>query len=296
MPKKKTQEDYLLELINKSIYIIPLETYINFNTKILHKCICGNEWEVMPKLILRGVLCGCKGTAKPNTNNWYLNKLIKNKITVIPLEAYINSNTKILHKCICGNKWFITPNDIIKGVKCGCINGLSQIKSNKWYLEKLEEKDIKVIPLEPYIKSRTKILHKCYCNNEWLGRPMDVLKGMGCGCKRNYSLRGVEFYRGKKTILYYIKIKGLNNEDLYKIGVTLYKESIEKSLKKRFYRQEYEIIQTDIFKDGSEAFTLEQQILEFNREYRYLGEKVLKSGNTELFIKDITYEKSTQKN
>jgi len=108
----------------------------------------------------------------------------------------------------------------------------------------------------------------------------------GGRCKRK-APRGNEFYRDKKTILYYIKIKGLNNEDLYKIGVTLYKGSIEKSLKKRFHRQEYELIQSEIFKDGSEAFVLEQQILKFNREYRYLGEKVLKAGNTELFIKNL---------
>jgi len=282
----KTHEDYLIKLKYKNIEVIPLEMYTASKTAILHKCICGNEWDVKPNIVLNNHKCGCITGRKNNTNEWYLEKLKEKDIKVIPLEIYEGSSNKILHKCICGNEWRTSPDVIFSGSLCGCVLGPKN-NTNIWYLEKLKEKDIKVIPLEPYIDSKSKILHKCYCNNEWLGRPMDVLKGMGCGCKRNYSLRGAEFYRDKKTILYYIKIKGLNNEDLYKIGVTLYKDSIEKSLKKRFYRQEYEVIETDIFEDGSEAFTLEQSILKFNREYRYLGEKVLSSGNTELFIKDI---------
>jgi len=273
------------KLKEKNISVIRLGNYINNYTPILHKCTCGNEWNVIPNNIMQGGFCGCKTNGK-KTQNWYIKKLVDKDIKVVPLENYIDTKTKILHKCTCGNEWNINPNNVLVGQKCGCIIGPKN-NTNEWYLEKLKEKGIKVTPLEPYIKSRTKILHKCYCDNVWLAMPNDILQGKGCGCKRNYSLRDIEFYKDKKTILYYIKIKGLNNEDLYKIGVTLYKDSIEKSLKKRFYKQEYEIIETDIFEDGSEAFTLEQQILKFNREYRYLGEKVIKSGNTELFIKDI---------
>jgi len=268
------------KLKDKNISVIRLDNYINNYTQILHKCICGNEWEAQPNNILSGGFCGCKTNAK-KTQNWYIKKLIDKNIEVKPIEEYINIKTKILHKCTCGNEWEITPNNVLSGQKCGCIIGPKN-NTNEWYLKKLKEKGIKVIPLETYINIRTKILHKCICNSEWEVSPLSIINGNKCGCAKRLNLRDKEFYKNKETVLYYIKIKGL-----YKIGVTLYKNSIEESLKKRFFKQKYEVIEVDIFKDGSEAFTLEQQILEFNREYRYLGEKVLKSGNTELFIKDI---------
>jgi len=115
---------------------------------------------------------------------------------------------------------------------------------------------------------------------------MSILQGNGCGCRRSPVLRGEIFYKDKKTILYYIYFREF---DLYKIGITLYKDTIKESIKKRF-REEYtqiDIIQADIFIDGSEAFILEQQILFNNREFQYLGEKVLAAGNTELFINNI---------
>jgi len=278
---KKTHIEYLEELNVCNIMVKPIEKYISSKIKILHECICSNKWNVSPSSVLNNHLCGCKITGPKRLN--YINELNVKNIKVIPLEPYQSANTKILHKCICGKEWKARPSKIIMGQLCGC----KRVKNNADYIKELEKRNILVEPLSTYKKSSTKILHKCICGNVWQVTPQRVLKGVFCGCTKAYSLRGVEFYKNKKTILYYIKIKGLNNEDLYKIGVTLYKESIEKSLKKRFYRQEYEIIQTDIFEDGSEAFTLEQQIIKFNREYRYLGEKVLSSGNTELFIKDI---------
>jgi len=191
---------YIQKLKDRNILVLPLEEYKGVHTKILHKCICGNEWEVSPNNVYGNAKCGCIIKSKTSTNEQYLEKLKEKNIKVAPLENYINSTTKILHKCICGNEWNIIPSAILKGNLCGCnLIQYNQTNTNEWYLEKLKEKNIKVIPLETYIKSETKILHKCYCNNEWLGRPMDVLKGMGCGCKRNYSLRGVEFYKNKKT-------------------------------------------------------------------------------------------------
>jgi len=60
---------------------------------------------------------------------------------------------------------------------------------------------------------------------------MRVLRGVGCGCKKNYTLRGIDFYKGKETVLYYIKIIK-DNLILYKPGVTLFKESIESRWKR----------------------------------------------------------------
>jgi len=156
---------------------------------------------------------------------------------------------------------------------------------NIHYLNKIKSN---VIPMEDYINMKTKILHKCYCGNEWKIPPMSVLKGSGCGCKKNYSLRGIDFYRDKETVLYYVKLV-LEDKILYKIGVTLFDKDIEKSLKNRFGKELnfINIEQTKVYKDGSLAFKIEQKIINHNWKVKYNGDKVLASGNTELFIEDI---------
>jgi len=284
--KTKSNDWYLAKLKEKEIKVIPLEKYKSNLIKILHKCICGNEWLISPNNVLTNHKCGCIIIAS-KSNDWYLSKLKEKEIKVIPLEKYINSKTKILHKCTCGNEWKVTPGNILKLSKCGCIK-VDLTKSNKWYINKLKEKEIKVKPLEEYINSKTPIKHKCYCENEWLVPPMRVLNGSGCGCKKNYETRGVDFYKDKETVLYHIKLT-LEDKVLYKVGVTLFKNSIEKSIRNRFGKEFdfMKILETKIFQDGSEAFILEQKIINENWKHKYNGEKVLRSGNTELFTEDI---------
>jgi len=278
--------DYLAKLKEKEIKVIPLEKYINMKTKILHKCTCGNEWNVQPSNVLNDVKCGCTRKT-PKSILFYKNSLKEKGIDVIPLEEYKGNKVKILHRCSCGKEWSIQPNNVLNNHKCGC--ELNPSKSNDWYIKKLEEKEIKVKPLEEYIDSKTPIKHRCYCGNEnWVVPPMRVLRGRGCGCKKNYSLRGIDFYRDKETVLYYIKLT-LKDKVLYKIGLTLFNESMEKSLKNRFGKELnfIEVQQTKVYKDGSLAFKMEQKIINHNWKVKYNGDKVLKSGNTELFTEDI---------
>lgn len=58
--KKLTHADYLQKLQGKNIKVIPLEKYKGSKFKILHKCECGNEWRIEPRMVLRNVKCGCK--------------------------------------------------------------------------------------------------------------------------------------------------------------------------------------------------------------------------------------------
>jgi len=174
MSKKKTHEEYLKELKDKNIEVIPLENYINAKTKILHKCTCGTEWHIEPDFILGKRKCGC---AKKKTHEEYIKELKDKNIEVIPLENYISTNTKILHKCLlCDTEWYIKPRSVLRGVKCDC----NKKGTYLYYLKELKDKNIEVIPLENYINAKTKILHKCTCGIEWRECPENVLKGIKC--------------------------------------------------------------------------------------------------------------------
>jgi hypothetical protein len=55
--RKKTTEDYKLELVSKNINYKCMEPYINARFPILHSCSEGHEWLIRPDNILRGDGC-----------------------------------------------------------------------------------------------------------------------------------------------------------------------------------------------------------------------------------------------
>ena len=118
MSKRKTTEEYKSELKGRNIEV--LEEYINNYTKILHKCLrCKSIWRAKPNDILNGNGCPtCFGIPKKTTEE-YKKELKGRNSNIEVLEEYINSYTKILHKClICENTWKVTPRNALIGVGC----------------------------------------------------------------------------------------------------------------------------------------------------------------------------------
>ncbi len=128
MSKTLTHEEYLQKLQDKNIKVIPLEEYKGTRIKMLHKCICGNEWNVMPQGVLQNNYCGCQalnsaGNKPRTTHNEYIQKLKDKNIETVPLEPYITSFQKILHRCTCGNTWLARPSNVLHhDMGCGCKN------------------------------------------------------------------------------------------------------------------------------------------------------------------------------
>jgi len=125
---KKTHEDYVQELKDKGIKVVPLEKYKNSSTKIKHKCECGNIWSVKPVSVLAGIKCGKK------SNREYLQELKQKRVNIEPLEPYAGMKTKILHKCICGMPYKIDPEHVLRHQYCGCLNLSNGEKAIQNYL------------------------------------------------------------------------------------------------------------------------------------------------------------------
>lgn len=107
----------------------------------------------------------------------------------------------------------------------------------------------------------------------------------GSGCPQ-CSVTG--FDPCKPAILYYLKIK-YDDLALYKIGIT------NLTVQERFSMEErkmMEVLSTTEYAVGSDAYKEEQAILNRYSEYAYKGKNILKSGNTELFTKDILGDKN----
>ena len=110
---------------------------------------------------------------------------------------------------------------------------------------------------------------------EFSQRPEVHLRGSGHPKRAHYG-----FDLEKPAILYYLKI---NKGMAYKIGIT------GNSLVERFRSdmQYIDVIKIWEYKVGEDAYIKEQEILSDYVKFKYTGDYLLKSGNTELFNKDI---------
>ena len=187
MRRNKTHDEYVeeLKIVNPNLEV--LETYIDSRTKILHRCLIHNViWYKCPCNALKGG--GCKQCAADilsskflKTHEKYVSDLCFVNPNVDVLERYKGACVKIKHKCkLDGYEWYTTPSNILNGKKCPLCSK-SPTMSHELYLARLSKINSNVIPLETYINSTTKILHKCSkCSNEWRTIPDVVLRGCGC--------------------------------------------------------------------------------------------------------------------
>ncbi len=83
--------------------------------------------------------------------------------------------------------------------------------------------------------------------------------------------------------LYYIRFDFPDRPPLYKIGVT------NRTVKARFSTEKspYTVLLDEWHKDGSISYDKEQTLLKRYKKYQYKGPKLLESGDTECFTKDV---------
>ena len=99
---------------------------------------------------------------------------------------YIDSKTKILHRCLIHNiEWMVRPDNIIHGKGCPECAKENRIKNNRMaheeYVEQLFTKNPAIKVIGKYVNARTPILHKCIIDNyEWMTTPDKTLRGRSC--------------------------------------------------------------------------------------------------------------------
>lgn len=124
MSKRKTIEEFKQEVFNmyNNEYEVVSKEYINNTVNILfrHNCEeCGyNEFEMTPKNFLKGQKCPI--CSHDSYNDYKFKKKVKeltgNQYEV--LGEYINGNTKIKIKHVCGNIYEVRPRKFLEGKRC----------------------------------------------------------------------------------------------------------------------------------------------------------------------------------
>ncbi len=184
----KSHEQYLLDLKEHDIHIIPLEQYINEKTKIQHQClICNHKFKIRPaSILINGSGCPNCNQHMPRTKERYATLVQQNNPNIELLEEYDNKNKQIKCKCKKHNYiWYANADNIMNGGGCYLCksekNSLRLRKSNNQFIKELQEINSNIVPLEQYQTTHIKIKFKCLlCNHEWEAEPGYVLNGYGC--------------------------------------------------------------------------------------------------------------------
>lgn len=130
-----------------------------------------------------------------------------------------------------------------------------------------------------YTAAKDKVIIRCPNHGEFEQTPDAHLAGKGCSsCNAEHYA-----YTDTPTMLYYLRVQ---EKDIvaYKIGIT------SKDVEQRYTKTELDkitILKTWMFETGKTAYEEEQRIIRKYKEYKYTGDFLLLTGNSELFTKDI---------
>lgn len=207
-------------------------------------------------------------------------KVVHSDMYTYDKVTYVNGTEKVLITCPQHGDFLQKPSNHLSGNGCP---GCGKIK----YLAKTQltrDKAIERIKLHSptswdFRKFSYSSAHKhctvtCKEHGDYEVVVNNLFNGRGCPQCASSGFK----YRNP-AILYYVRVG-----NLYKIGIT------NNSVHTRFTRQEKHnmtVLAILHFETGKSCHKVEQAILQANKSYLYEGKRVLKSGNTELFTKDI---------
>lgn len=192
MSKRKTHEEFILEIQNLNPNYTIIGQYINNKTKIRCKCnMCEYEWDATPNNLLKGqgcIICSNKksGDKRRKTNEQFLLELGRITNTITPLEPYKGALEKIWVQCSeCGNKWHVEPHSLLQGKGCNVCGsvrgGIKHRKTHDQFVSELYEKYPNLVVNSQYITMYHNINFTCLdCHNTFDRIARDIFYDGGC--------------------------------------------------------------------------------------------------------------------
>lgn len=279
-------------LKHNSKYAYTKTKYIKSSEKITITCPEHGDFEQRVSSHLNGRGCNeCGILEAANKHTRTTEQFIEEAIKIHGFKygydktIYNKYNKKVIISCSEHGEFEQTPADHLQG--CGCqtcaISNSPQMKP-KLLIKFIEESlsihgNFYTYNKVHYLGSNKKVIITCPIHGDWEQTPSNHIRGNGCPkCSKS------GFNPNKPAILYYLKITTDTDKVFYKVGIT------NRTVNERFSLTELkkiEIIKQRIYDNGQDALTKEREILQKYKEYKYHGPKILESGNTELFIRDI---------
>lgn len=191
---------------------------------------------------------------------------------------YVKRHAKVIIGCPVHGDFKQIPTNHLRGKGCDrCAHdalGLTKRVTKKEFLTKSKEVHGNKYEYNKYTKVSDKAEIICPEHGVFWQNATSHLAG--CGCP---SCGTSGFSPGKSGILYYVSVAG---GKAYKIGIT------NRSVKERFGNSpDVEIVKEWYYENGEDCYKEEQRILKEFKEYKYTGDRLLDSGFTEMFYKDV---------
>lgn len=276
--------------IHNNKYSYTKSVFVNMKTKFIVTCSAHGDFNISPdKHVSRKQgcpVCGNKklGDLKRKSFAWFENKastVHKNKYEYLE-NSYKDTRSQVEIICPIHDKFAQKADNHLQGR--GCLlcgkeaTRAKLVKTAKEFI--LEATNVHGTKYDyskvQYVNTHTTVEIICKtCNNLFKQTPNNHLLGRNCNNCFNYK-----FDKEAPAILYYILI----DNTYYKIGITNF------TLDKRFPPAELKRIQPlkiIEFTKGEYAYKAEQAILQMYEESRITVPNLLRSGNTELFDKNI---------
>lgn len=292
---KHTTEEFvaLATVVHNSKFDYRHTVYINSRTKVAILCPEHGEFYQSPANHLHGRGCRkCRSFAKsskPRTTSQFIAEaqVVHGAYYKYYNTMYKNAATKITITCPKHGDFDQNPGNHLRGSGCSKCGKKKMAARQRDSMESFIEKAREVHGeryqyLHPYNTARTPTTITCPDHGGFEQLPTNHLKGSGCP-----SCNGGVFSPSRPTILYYLSI---NDGTAYKIGITA------KTVAARFTPADnlkIEVVKTWHFDNGRTAYETEQMFIKRFSDYRYQGDNLLGSGNTELFTTDV-YEQLEQ--
>lgn len=228
----------------------------------------------------------CVGSHQPSTEEFIekANTKHNSKYEYNDVEYY-NSKTKVNITCSHHGDFLQTPSDHLHGYGCPACAGTKKITTEEFIKRAIVVHGDKYSYENSNIDNMLKKLTiTCTTHGDFNQRAADHINGVGCPTCANgkcgqYSLEYFNNYpetATKQGILYLVKIK----DQWCKVGITM-----EKTVSKRFHTKDVSVI-SEYNTTLSEAYEIEQQILNKFNKFRYTANELRNSkfhGWTECF-------------
>ena len=197
--------------------------------------------------------------------------------------VYTNNSTKITIVCKVHGEFTQSPANHLKGLtgacpKCGAkSSALSQTGNKEEFVAKANLKHNNAYTYSNFVYTTARIPSyiTCKIHGDFKQSPDNHVRG-GNGCPHCGSRLIKDKSKQQKCSLYVLYFPKYS---LYKVGITT--KSIEERMRTE-KRIKYTKLLSYDFCSTVEAHKLEQVILSKLRDYKYTGEKLMTSGNTEL--------------
>jgi 5-methylcytosine-specific restriction endonuclease McrA len=140
--------------------------YNGSQSKLQYKCSCGNISEITFASFQQGSRCRfCR--SNQYTFEYVKQYFIKNNCQLLE-NSYINNQTKMKYKCVCGNISYISFSSFLKGSRCKECGIKKYSSKNKLSYQEVYDyfktQNCELLELE-YVNNSTPMKYRCECGN-----------------------------------------------------------------------------------------------------------------------------------